>query len=157
MGKRAALIQSLILLCVLFAGTASAQDSQLRVDVISSDNFQGGKVVIDVLAKVTGISPSTLGSATIDVDFAADLLTFLGVVGSDINPSTDGYSFSAGALNGDPVSGNGSGDYVRIAISGASVGPGFGQGPGYDVPTAYGNLGKTRIRVDGRRGRCFGS
>ncbi len=137
----------LVLVALLSSSSVAAQTSQLKASLVSTDDFEGGKVVLDVLAKVTAISPSTLGSATIDIDYSSDLLTFLGVVGSDINPSADGYSFSAGALTGDPVSGDGSGDYVRIAVSGASVGPGFGQGPGFDVQSAYGNLARLEFGI----------
>ena len=144
MGK---MIQVTLVLASVFVVSAAAQTSQFSVSIVDSDTFEGGKVTVDLLAKVTGISPSTLGSATIDLDYSGVYFTFDGVVGSDIDPSSDGYTYSATALEGDPLTGVGDGAYVRLSISGTDVGPGFGLGSGFDVPQAYANLGRLEFTI----------
>ncbi len=130
-----------------FGTTAFAQTGQLRVNLTQNDRVEGGTLLVNIETKVTGISPSTLGSATIDLDYDDADLTFVSITASDINPAVDGYSLSASDLSGDPVSGNGSGAYVRLTITGNNVGPDFGMGTGFDVPTAYANLATYQFTV----------
>ena len=144
MGKA---LQIVAVCWLMFVGSALGQSAQLSISILDSDTTASGAVVVSIEAKVTNISPSTLGSATIDLDYDSDLLTFNGVIDSDINPGTEGYSYSANGLNGDPVQGNGSGDYVRLTIAGANVGAGFGKAAGFDVPSNYVNLGTLEFTI----------
>ncbi|MDX1741134.1 MAG: hypothetical protein R3178_07565, partial [Rhodothermales bacterium] len=57
------------LILASFGTTALAQTGQLRVNVTQNDRVEGGTVLVNIETKVTGISPSTLGSATIDLDY----------------------------------------------------------------------------------------
>ena len=132
---------------VLVAYSASAQSVQMRVSILDSDTSATGAVIVNVEAKVTDISPSTLGSATVDLDYDTSLLTYVTVIDSDINPGNQGYSYSANDLTGDPVTGNGSGSYVRLTVAGSNVGSGFGKEAGFDVTTDYVNFGTLEFTI----------
>ncbi len=144
MGKTITLIS---LLCLIWVPTTLGQSVQLRLAVIDSDTTSNGSVLVNVQAKVTDLSPSTLGSITLDVDYDSELLQYDGVIDSDINPGSQGYSYSADSLFGMPVSGNGSGSYVRLTIAGANVGSGFGKQGGFDLSTGFANLGTLEFKI----------
>lgn len=116
---------------------ATAQSTQLRINITQNDATDGGTLILNIEAKTTSVSPNTLGSATIDLDYDSSHLTFGSKTGGDVG-FAQGYGVTTDNLNGDPGSGNGSGDYIRLNITGGSVGP--GQGDGVDIGTSYVNL-----------------
>jgi hypothetical protein len=138
---------SVLVLSLVFSAAAYSQTGQVRVNVTQNDRTTGGTLLVNVETRVAGITPSTLGSATIDLDYDDAHLTFVNITASGINPSGDGYGVSANALTGDPVGGSGSGAYVRLSITGINVGTEFGEMTGFDVPATYVNLGTYQFTI----------
>lgn len=132
---------------LLAVQVAAAQSASIEVRVVESDTFEGGQLLVDLLVRADDAPGSTLGSATVDLDYADEYFTFAGVVGSDMDPTADGYTYSTTALTGDPIAGDGSGSYLRLSVAGTNVGPAFGEGSGFVVPGTFVTLGRLEFTI----------
>ena len=119
------LLLPIFAIALLFDPTAAtAQSAQVQISVTQNDQMTGGTLKLQVENKVTGITPSTLGSATLDLIFDKSHLTYVTSANGALS-FLDGYSVSVT----DNV------DSVRLSISGGGVSP--GNGLGHDIPIVF--------------------
>ena len=109
-----------------------AQSAQVQFNVTQNDQSAGGTLQIQVENKVTGISPSTLGSATLDILFDNTHLNY-------VSSANGAFSF----LQGYSISVTDNTDSLRLSILGTAVSP--GNGLGHDIPTVYNSDANMRV------------
>ncbi len=111
---------------MMLVGTSGlfAQSAQVQLNVTQNDMAAGGTLLVQVENKVTGISPSTLGSVTLDIQYDSNHLTY-------VNSSNGAFGFAQGY--GVSVTDNAT--FVRLSIQGTGVSP--GNGVGHDIPAVY--------------------
>ena len=112
--------------------TSGTCDQDLQLVVTQNDGVNGGTLTLAIQVRTDGVAPTnTLGSATIDIEVP-------NIAGTELTPSN--------IINGElcalpaytcAVNIGPTGDVIRLGITSANVGGGFGQNAGYNVPETY--------------------
>ena len=111
------------------AGTC---DQDLQLVITRNDGVAGGTLSLAIQVRTDGVAPTnTLGSATVDVEIpnvSGTELAPANIIPGELCP-LPAYTC---AVNVGPT-----GDVIRLGITTANVGDGFGQNAGYNVPETY--------------------
>ena len=112
------------------AGTC---DQDLQLVITQNDGVAGGTLALAIQVRTDGVAPTnTLGSATIDIEIPrtdGTVLAPANIIPGELCP-LPAYTC---AVNVNPTTF----DVIRLGITTANVGSGFGQNAGYNVPETY--------------------
>lgn len=110
------------------------QSAQLRVTIVRNDYVVDGLLSVALEAKTTDLEPAiTVGSATIDLNYQSAKLEPIGY-SEGVPDAASGYGVAISDLTDD------GGTYLRLSLTSANIGVGFGKSSGQDIGSTYQRL-----------------